>query len=126
MLDALRQEDTALYLDFNFTDLVKNRWGYQRGSDSVTSVRQNLALQFSYGINTLKALTTESYTLLRLPKIQKAAAKTAAAAATYDFTGIAAVTLGNTLYSLSLIHIFKGPCNTMNRAASSAFTAAKR
>jgi len=99
MLDALRQEDTALYLDFNFTDLVKNRWGYQRGSDSVTSVRQNLALQFSYGINTLKALTTESYTLLRLPKIQKAAAKTAAAAATYDFTGIAAVTLGNTLYS---------------------------
>ena len=39
------------------------------------------------------------YTLLRLPKIQKAAAKTAAAAATYDFTGIAAVTLGNTLYS---------------------------
>ncbi len=56
-------------------------------------------MQFSYGINTLKALTTESYTLLRLPKIQKAAAKTAAAAATYDFTGIAAVTLGNTLYS---------------------------
>ena len=47
MLDALRHEDTALDLDFNFTDLVKNRWGYQRGSDSVTSVRQNLALQLS-------------------------------------------------------------------------------
>ena len=99
MLDTLRQEDTALYLDFNFTDLIRNRWGYQRGSDSVTSVRQNLALQFSYGINTLKALTTESYTLLRLPKIQKAASKVAAAADAYDFTGIAATTLGHTLYS---------------------------
>lgn len=99
MLDTLQQENTALYLDFNFTDLVKNRWGYQRSNDSVTSVRQNLALQFSYGINTLQALTTESYTLLRLPKIQQAAAKTAAAAASYDFTGMAASTLGNTLYS---------------------------
>lgn len=99
MLDTLQQENVALYLDFNFTDLVKNRWGYQRRNDSVTSVRQNLALQFSYGIHTLQALTTESYTLLRLPKIQQAAAKTAAEAASYDFTGIAAVTLGNTLYS---------------------------
>ena len=98
MLDTLEQENTALYLDFNFTDLVRNRFGYQRNTDSVTSVRQNLSLQFSYQINTLKALTSSSYTLLRLPKIRQAAEKTAASAEKYSFTGL-----------LSLIHISSPP-----------------
>ncbi len=99
MLDTLEQENTALYLDFNFTDLVRNRFGYQRNTDSVTSVRQNLSLQFSYQINTLKALTSSSYTLLRLPKIRQAAEKTAASAEKYSFTGLAPTTLGQKLYS---------------------------
>ena len=99
MLDALGQEGTSLYLDFNFTDLVKDRLGYHRNADSVTSVRQNLSLQFSYQINTMKALTTSSYTLLRLPKIRQAAEKAAASAERYAFTGMAPTTLGQKLYS---------------------------
>lgn len=98
-LSALQDAGIPLYLDFNFTDLVKDRWGFRRMSDSAASMRKNPSLQFSYTLQDHKAITTESYTLLRLTGIRKAVDKVIAAAEDEAFTGFAPVTLGQKLYS---------------------------
>ena len=98
-LSDLQEAGIPLYLDFNFTDLVKDRWGFRRTADAAASMRKNPSLQFSYTLQDHQAVTTESYTLLRLTGIRKAVDQVIAAAGEEAFTGFAPVTLGRKLYS---------------------------
>ncbi|MDD4545676.1 MAG: DUF5696 domain-containing protein [Oscillospiraceae bacterium] len=99
MLNFLKQNGTEIYLDFNFTDMVKSRWGFNTRFDSASSIQRSPALQYAYRINDLKAILTEPQFLLNFIKIKQAAGKVADAADKYDFTGVSANTLGQKVYS---------------------------
>lgn len=99
MLDTLKKQGTPVYLDFNLTDLNKSRWGYSTRSDSVSSIQLSPAVQYRYFLNTMRAVFSEPSFLLNLKKTGKAASSIANSAKKYGFTGVAASSLGNTLYS---------------------------
>lgn len=99
LLQTYADSSTALYLDFNFTDMVKSRWGYHTGVDSATSIQKSPALQFEYKLNDQKALMTQPTFLLNFRKIQQASSKVIASLKKYPSTGVSANTLGQKLYS---------------------------
>ncbi|MEG1887210.1 MAG: DUF5696 domain-containing protein, partial [Oscillospiraceae bacterium] len=99
MLKNFNEQKLDVFLEFNLTEMLKSSWGYSARTDSVMSIQKSPAMLYSYSLNTLKANLEKPVFMLNLNKSEKAAISIEKSHKKYNFTGVSASSLGNTLYS---------------------------
>lgn len=99
MAEAMRAQNISLYLEADIVNLTSGSFGFSKTSDVIQSLRKGPATQYRYAIRSLQAVTTDPAFLLRVDKVNEAAARWAGCTSDYAVTGWAPSSAGHLLYS---------------------------